>query len=190
MRPGRHAATRPGRLALVAWAVALSYLPWSAAAWSQENSLEIAVKATYLVKFAGFVEWPAATFESPSGPINICIVGTPLAGVADRAAVGQVVGQHPLVVRHIATATRGAGCHIMFSSGVSQQSVDQAIEATRGEPVLTVTEQPEGAAHKGIVNFVLQSGHVRFEIDDREAARDGLRISSQLLSLALNQTAR
>ena len=190
MRPGRYAATCPGRLALAAWAVALGYLASSIAAWGQENALEVAIKATYLVKFAGFVEWPAATFESPSGPINICIVGNPLAGIPDRAAAGQAVGQHPLAVRHIAAATRGAGCHIMFSAGVSQQSVDQAIEATRGEPVLTVTEQPEGAAHKGIVNFVVQSGHVRFEIDDREAARDGLRISSQLLSLALNQTAR
>jgi hypothetical protein len=162
----------------------------SMAAWGQDSPVEIAVKATYLVKFAAFVEWPATAFESPSGPLNICIVGTPLAGVADQAAVGQAVGQHPLAVRHIAAATRASGCHMLFSAGVPQQSVDQAVEAVRGEPVLTVTDQPPAAAHKGIINFMLQSNHVRFEIDDREAARDGLRISSQLLALAVNQSTR
>jgi hypothetical protein len=40
--------------------------------------------------------------------------------------------------------------------------------------------------HKGIVNFVIVDDRVRFEIDDAEAARRGLRISSKLLSLAVS----
>jgi len=168
----------------------LSYCLLTMTAWGQEGQLELAVKATYLVKFAAFVEWPASAFESASGPLNLCIVGAPLAGVADQVAAGQTVGQHPLAVRHIAAATHGLGCHIIFTAGAPQQSVEAAIDAVRGEPVLTVTDLPQTAPRRGIINFVLQSNHVRFDIDDREATRDGLRISSQLLALAVNVSPR
>jgi prepilin-type processing-associated H-X9-DG protein len=171
-------------------AALLPYFLLGGAPRAQERALETAVKATFLVKFAAFVEWPVSAFESPTAPLTICIVGSPLGGVADQAARGQSAGQHGLTVRHIAAATHGDGCNILFSDGTAEQSVAGALDAVRGTPVLTVTDQPETAARKGIINFVLQNGHVRFQIDDGEAAADGLRISSHLLSLAVNRGAR
>lgn len=76
---------------------------------------------------------------------------------------------------------------MLFAAG---SSVDTALDAVRGQPVLTVTDLPPAAPHKGIINFVLQSNHVRFEIDGGEATRNGLRISSQLLALAVNAGVR
>jgi hypothetical protein len=190
MRSRRGATRRPGVLTLTAWAALLTWLLSAAPARAQDTPLEVAVKATYLVKFAAFVEWPATAFESPTSPLNICIVGTPLVGVADQAAVGQTVAQHPLTVRHVAAATRALGCHILYTAGAPQQSVADAIDTVRREPVLTVTDLPTTAPRKGIINFVLRDSHVRFEIDDREASIDGLRISSQLLSLAVNVNPR
>ena len=123
-------------------------------------------------------------------PLNLCIVGAPFAGAADQAAAGQMAGPHPVVVRHIAVATHAAGCHALFSTGSPQQSIEGALDAVQGEPVLTVTDLSATAPHKGIINFVLQNNHVRFEIDDRAAARAGLPLSSQLLALAVNAGAR
>jgi hypothetical protein len=177
---------RPGVLAPIAWGALLYCLLSAAAAWGQESQLETAVKATYLVKFAAFVEWPANAFETTSSPLSLCIVGAPFGGLADEAARGQVVGQHPLVVRHVAAATHPSGCHILFTAGSAQQSVDAALAAVGHDPVLSVTDLPQTAAHKGIINFELQNNHVRFAIDDREAVQSGLRISSQLLALAVN----
>ncbi|MBV8777045.1 MAG: YfiR family protein [Alphaproteobacteria bacterium] len=173
------------------WVLAALWLGLAAApAPAQDNSLELAVKATYLVRFAAFVEWPQAAFESPTSPLNLCIAGGALGPVVEQAASGQAVGQHPIAVRLIAAAAHGAGCHILFAGGTSQQSVDTALIAVRREPVLTVTDLPAAAALKGVINFVMQAGHVRFEIDEREAAAGGLRISSQLLALAVNIGAR
>ena len=186
MNPVRHGGNSLGRLA----AALLALLLWAPAGLAEEPVLEIAVKATYLVKFIAFVEWPPGAFASPSSPLQLCIIGAPFAGVADRAAAGEMAGLHPLAVRHIATVEHGSGCGVLFTAGSAQQSVDAALDAVRGEPVLTVTDLPASAARKGIINFVLQGSHVRFEIDDREAARDRLRISSQLLSLAINANVR
>jgi hypothetical protein len=50
--------------------------------------------------------------------------------------------------------------------------------------VLTVTDAAPSGVH-GIVNFVLLDDRVRFEIDLGQAARNGIAISSKLLSLAV-----
>lgn len=36
----------------------------------------------------------------------------------------------------------------------------------------------------GVISFVIEANHVRFDIDDAEAGQDGLVISSKLLGLA------
>ena len=55
----------------------------------------------------------------------------------------------------------------------------------RGAPVLTVTDDAGDPAARGMIDFVLRDGRVRFRIDPRAAERSGLVISSKLLSLAV-----
>jgi len=52
--------------------------------------------------------------------------------------------------------------------------------------VLTVTDSMTDPRSKGIINFVIDNNRVRFEIDNRAAAENGLTISSKLLSLAIS----
>jgi hypothetical protein len=50
--------------------------------------------------------------------------------------------------------------------------------------VLSVGETQGFTADGGVINFKLEDGKVRFEIDVDAAGRERLRISSRLLSLA------
>ena len=162
------------------------------AAWAQDgNSLEKAVKATYLYKFGGFVDWPDAAFVSPSSDVHLCIAGDdPFGTTLDLAVQGQQVEGRPVVVRRIKTAEPDSQCHIMFISGSSAQSVAEGINAVSGTPTLTITDSSRDAAAKGIIHFVVRDNRVRFEIDDRIAASNGLLISSKVLSLAVSVRAR
>jgi hypothetical protein len=54
----------------------------------------------------------------------------------------------------------------------------------KGTGVLTVGEAPGFIADGGIVNFKLEGGRVRFEINVVAAEQEQIRISSKLLSLA------
>lgn len=154
----------------------LAALPCAARAG---DALETGVKATYLYKFAPFVEWPASVFASPESPITICVVGSdPFGPALDQVASRQRIGGRPLAVRHLASVARDSGCQIAYLDGT------QAPDALHGEPVLTVTDgAPEGA--RGIVNFVIQEGRVRFTIDNRQAEESHIDISSKLLTLAV-----
>ena len=144
--------------------------------------LELAIKATYLYKFAPFVEWPAATFYAPAAPINICVVGAdPFGPTLDQAVAGQRLATHPIAIRRVADAA--PECQIAFIAG-ADTFVARALKAFQGQPVLTVTDVAPDAAVHGIINFVTDAHHVRFDIDDEAAAANGLTVSSKLLTLA------
>ena len=154
---------------------------------TQSDSVEYAVKATYLYKFAPFVEWPRGTFPSPTSPVTLCIVGDdPFGATLDRALAGQSVGQRPIELRRRRTAERDSGCHIMYIAGSAAQSVTEALAVVRGTPVLTITNSVREGRAKGIIHFVIAENRVRFEIDDYAAAQSGLAISSKVLALAVS----
>ncbi len=153
-----------------------------------DTPLELAVKATFLYKFAPFVDWPAAALGPPGSPMAICVVGKdPFDGLLDRAVAGQRLGDHPLVVRRMAVATPKAPCPIMFVGGSTAQPVREALRLEEGTPVLTITDE---SATPGVIDFVVDDGRVRFRIDDRAAAGNGLTIRAQLLNLATSVTPR
>lgn len=151
---------------------------------SADRSLEYAVKATFLAKFASFVDWPAGTFERDTSPFFLCVVGAdPYSGRIEQTAAHQTVGRHPIVVRRMAKAEHGASCHAMFISGSASQDIDGALKAVDGTPTLTVTDSALGP-DAGIVHFVIVDDRVSFDIDNVAAVRNHLIISSKLLALA------
>jgi hypothetical protein len=159
------------------------------AAAEADAPLERAIKATYLYKFAPFVEWPESAFASPQSPFVLCVVGEdPFGDLLNEAVAGQRISGRPIIVQRLPAATRNSGCQILFAAGSPRQSVAAALAAVRGTPVLTVTDDQSNAAAKGIINFVLQENHVRFQINNAAAAASGLVISSKLLSLAVDVT--
>jgi uncharacterized protein DUF4154 len=146
---------------------------------------ELAVKATYVAKFAPFVVWPEATFAAPDAPLVLCVQGDdPFGDTLDRLTAGERVGAHPVIVRRLPRLDPDSGCHIAYLAGSSLQSPAAALKVVEGQPVLTVTDA-EAGGEKGIVHLVLIGGRVRFMIDAGKAGQSQLGISSKLLALAV-----
>jgi hypothetical protein len=155
-----------------------------AAASAQAPAVEHAVKATFLYKFAPFIEWPPGTFGSTSEPLVICVIGSDgVTDLVDEAVKGQAIGGHVINVVHLPASALDARCHILYVA-LRGPGAARVLEHVRGLPVLTVTDGASGADAQGIVNFVVQDNRVRFEIDLRAAAENHLVISSKLLNLA------
>lgn len=154
------------------------------AAWAG-GSLETGIKATYLYKFAPFVDWPAGAFASADAPVTICVAGTdPFGPSLDQVAGRERVGGRAMAVKHMTAVAPGSGCQIAYLSGSAEQSVEQGLTVLRGRPVLTVTDGADPGAH-GIISFVIAEGRVRFQIDNAMAEENHIVISSKLLSLAV-----
>lgn len=157
------------------------------AARAADDSLEYPVKAAFLAKFGGFVEWPAGAFATAASALQLCVVGDdPFGPVLDRATSGQQAGGRPIEVKRLKAVRADSGCHIVYIAPSEAPRMVQLVDALRGSGVLTVSDlrAPSGAV--GIVNFILKEERVRFDIDDDAAMQNRLVISSKLLGVALN----
>lgn len=173
---------RLGALALAAAALPLA----AARAETPGVSLEFAVKASYLTKFGPFVQWPPSAMPADA-PARICLVGAdPFGRAIDQAVQGQQIQGHPLVVVRLdaVDAQTASTCQIMFVGKATTQPTAVSLSAAAGKPVLTVTDRSRGVTG-GMIEFVLDHGRVRFDVDDQSAEACGLQISAKLLALAV-----
>ncbi len=147
--------------------------------------LEQAVKASFLFKFAPFVEWPDNAIGTGGKPFTICLSGEdPFGATLDEVVRGQRISGRPVNVRRLGDSGSAAGCQMLFA-GRSAVAGYMPFAEIAGQPVLTVSDQKSGVAGSMIV-FVMQGGRVRFQIDDSAARAHGLVINSKLLGLALS----
>lgn len=148
---------------------------------------EAAVKATFLYRFGAFVEWPETAFKGPEAEAELCIVGAdPFGPALDEQVREQHIAGRPVHVRRFTSAEALRGCHILYVGANRLLSVDDALRAVRGAPVLTITDAATDSRARGMIHFVVVDNRVRFHIDQVRAAESGLTISSRLLALALS----
>jgi hypothetical protein len=178
------------RLGLAAWRCGLLFALFGAGfagrceAQSAET-LEYRVKAAFLCKFAGYVDWPPEVFARPDSPIVIGVIAS--AAVVDeltRTAAGLSAGARPLIVRHLQRGEPIEGSQVLYIAGLQEDRIAEAIAATKAQPVLVVTESSRAVPPGSVINFVVVDSKVRFDVAPAAAEARGLRISARLLSVA------
>jgi hypothetical protein len=162
-----------------------AFAPTAPPARADPHALELAIEATYLYRLAHFATWPASAFSGPASPLVICIQGTdPFGAVLDHLVVDRRVGGREIAVKRLARLEAGSGCQIAYVAGGPAQSAAQALDAVDDAPVVTVTDQARAGDEHGIVHLVREGQRLRFSIDNRQADRNGVAISSKVLALA------
>jgi len=141
---------------------------------AEDRTVVAAIEAAYLTRFPAFVEWP------PGGPTTLCVLAPDAIGrLIEQAESKLPADAGPATVQRLAPDVTASGCGMLFV-GDRDAALPPLAPTT-----LVVTDQAADG-HKGVINFVIRDDRVRFEIDDAEAARHGLIISSKLLSLAVS----
>jgi YfiR/HmsC-like len=158
----------------------LAFAPWNA----QAQTKEYQIKAAFLFNFAQFVEWPANAFASTNAPFCIGVLGDdPFGAALDETVQGETIDNRKIIVRRARQAGDLKNCQMIFVSKSEKKHVAEILSEMDSKPILTVSEVDGFARQGGIINFYLDGTKVRFEIDPSAARSDGLKISSQLLSL-------
>ena len=147
--------------------------------------LERQVKAAFLYKFAGYVEWPEQAFPRPDTPVTIGVAGdSRLADELAKLVQGRTSGTRRVSVDRLDPGEDLEGIHILFVSRGEGARTAEWMRAARALPILVVTERDRGLDEGGMINFVMDEGRVRFEIAIGPATRSGLQLSSGLLAVA------
>lgn len=157
----------------------------AAAASPDQPVDEYQVKAAFLYNFAKFVQWPAEAFKTASDPIAICVLGQdPFGNSLEDTVAGKAIEGRSLTVRHISSSKQVAGCHVLFIGSAEDKRSSAVLADIRMPGILTIGESDASGADGVVINFRLEAGKVRFDINVDAAASEKLRISSRLLSLA------
>ncbi len=156
-----------------------------APAQTESAGVEIAVKAAYLYKFLGYVEWPPAQFPGPAVPFVIGIAGNePLARELERITAGRSVKDRRIAVRRMRPDEPLTGLHLLYIGPGDSARQMRLLKLAQQRPILTVTDTDTMGA-TGIIHFRVVDNRVRFEVALDTAQRSGLQLSSRLLSVAL-----
>ena len=145
---------------------------------------EYRLKAAFLYRFAEFVEWPPEAWTDRDH-VEICA----LAPAPFAHALREMIGSERLRGRAVAIREIDAGdpietCHLLFASG-GPNLWRPALRRVANLPVLTVGDGDTFLDDGGVIQLRTLDHRVRFEISMSAAQHSRLRLSSQLLRLAL-----
>ena len=142
------------------------------------------VKAGFLYKFLGYVDFPAGPLD-PGAPYVVGVVGADdIAAELARQSAGRMVNNHAVVVRKMHGADPSGGLHLLFIGAAEGAGEAALVKAAQPAGVLTVTESATGIDAGSVINFRLVDERVRFEVSLAAADKGRLKLSSRLLSVA------
>jgi YfiR/HmsC-like len=158
---------------------------WFAANACGQAIDEYQVKAAFVLNFAKFIEWPPQAFLTPRDPVTICVLGHNSFGRALEETIhGKSIEGRAFVYRQVSDAEGANACQILFVASSERKHFRSLCAGLKAAGMLTVGEADGFAAQGAVINFKLDDGRVRFEINVDAAEHQQLHISAKLLGLA------
>ena len=144
----------------------------SASLLASAATKEQAVKAGVVYNITKYVVWPSYVSDAKLGG-------------ALKALQGKLVGGKSVVVRRWVKSEKLATCHMAFSAQDETGDSYAAMQEVNALPVLTISDDAAFVDHGGMVGLVRNGTKVGFDVDLKAVKAAGLRMSAQLLKLAI-----
>lgn len=144
---------------------------------------ESTIKALFIYNFTKYVEWPV---EKDHEHIVIGFYGpSDVIEELKKICANKKVKDRDIEIRQANDVSEAEKCDIFFIPQNENDVFNYLNEQLLGKGVLIVTEE-KGMAQKGAaINIIEQDNKIRFELNENSIKQAGLKISSQLLSLAI-----
>ena len=139
---------------------------------------EYEVKAQFLRHFATFVEWPGN-----GTALRLCILGRDPFGGALEAIRGLPVKDRKLEIATLDVKDDVRDCQMLFVAPSAERHLERVAALARGYGILIVGDSDGYAQRGAMINFYLEAGKIRFEINLEAIRQSTLKVSSRLLAL-------
>jgi hypothetical protein len=166
-------------------ALLIGLLGLSVAVRGQSRAGEYRLKAAFVARFPEFVEWPPPAWQGRT-TLDVCVLTpNPFGKDLPDIVEGQAVRGRTVVVHELQPGASLDICHVLF---VTKESAGRArmLQRAATMPILTIGDEPGFLDDGGIIQLRTIDNRVRFEINPSAADRVGLRLSAQLLRLAVH----
>lgn len=148
---------------------------------AQTMEKEYEQKAAFIYNFTKYIDWG----NTASDTFTIGVIGaSPVYASLQEIAKTKKVGDKRIAVLHFNNPEEITHCNILFISANSYFSLAWVL-AMVNRGTLTISEEA-GFAEIGIaINFVVDHDKLKFEVNVNSINEEGLKVSSQLLKLAI-----
>jgi len=139
-------------------------------------------QAVFIYNFTRLIEWPSdyKTGDFVIGVYNSNEVYTEMKNFTS----GKMVGTQPIAIAKFSVAQSISRCHILFVPFGKTKELPTILGILGGTKTLIITEK-KGALEEGSsINFVIVEDKLKFELKAGNATKLGLKIHSNLESMA------
>jgi hypothetical protein len=144
---------------------------------------EEAVKAAFLNRFTGYMEWPSAA-QAPSTFTIAVLGGSAVADELSKLLAQRRIKNLPARVLTVRSAAQASDAHMLYVGPEYAGDLRAVVKTLASRPVLIVTDSARGLDAGSALNFMLVDRRVRFEVSLSAAHQAGIKISSDLLAVA------
>lgn len=139
--------------------------------------------SVFIYNFTKYIQWPSAY---QSGDFVIAVLGnSEVTENLQKMAAVKTVGSQKIVVKQVSSLAEAGKCHIIFLPGSKSGNISDVLSQYGSKPTLIITERA-GLGKKGSgINFILQGGKWKFELNKPAIESSNLRVSSELAKLAI-----
>jgi hypothetical protein len=141
------------------------------------------VKAAFIYRFAGYVEWPRDPASAKA--FTIAVMGSSeIASRLQSLTADRTLHDRPVKVRRVSSMQDAADAQILYIGPYHRAELRNLLRAVRGKQMLVITDEEHGLDAGSSINFLEMDRRVRFEVSIEAARRAGLSVTSELLSVA------
>ena len=136
--------------------------------------------AAYLYNFLQFTEFSK---DQDLGSIRVCFYGEQSENEAFQPLAAKFVKDRPIEIAYVSNKLEAAGCNTMFFYEWQLKEFSMLAPYLKDLGVITFGENPKFLDLGGVVNFFIEDGKLRFDINRNNSPSD-TKFSSKLLRLA------
>lgn len=143
---------------------------------------ESAIKAMFIYNFTKYIDWPQQQKEN----FTVAILGySEVMNDMLHIASNKKVNNKSIVIKNIQQVSADENYEILFIPETEKDKVKNVIELLPGKGVLLITESKNMAQQGSCINIINLDGKFRFELNEDAIRKQGLKVSNQLLTLAI-----
>jgi hypothetical protein len=143
----------------------------------------IKYQALFVYNFTRYIEWP----NNSSSEFVIGVVGkSNIYDELQSVTQGKVVGSQSIKIKKVQNVNEMGYCNILFISNDVSSQVSQLAAQIKDNNTLIITERA-GLINKGAgINFIINDGKQKFEINKMSLEKRGLKVNKQLVDMAVS----
>lgn len=148
---------------------------------AQNEKIQVAFIYNFISKY---IEWPDA---NKSGDFLIGVLGgsNQIISELNNMATTKTVGNQKIVIKKFNSPAEISFCHVLYIDESKSNELSNVLNKIGSNPTLVITNK-EGLAKTGAaINFVIVDNKQKFELNQNNATKRGLKVSADLTKLAI-----